>query len=76
MESALLLVVGTVLLTFTGISFGFYPRPLTLVNPYLLIEALAIAGLVFAIMGIRGLQRVQRIVSENRSSRSGQATAA
>ncbi len=75
-ESALLFVVGTVLLTFTGISYSFYPRPLTLAQPQLLTEALAVAGLVFATMGIRGLYRIQRIVSGDRSTISGHAKVA
>jgi hypothetical protein len=63
--SALLLVVGTALLTFSAISLGLFPRPLTLSNPNLLIEALAIAGVVFLALGARGLYRVHRVFSGN-----------
>ena len=62
-ESALLLVVGTALLTFSAISLGFFPRPLTFSNPTLLVEALAIAGLAFFGLGARGLYRVHRVIS-------------
>jgi len=64
-ESALLLVVGTVLLTFSAISFGLFPRSPTFGNPTLLVEALAVAGLVFFGLGALGLYRVHRAVSAN-----------
>lgn len=62
-ESALLLVAGTALLTFSAISFGFFPRPLTLDNPSLLVEALVVAGLAFLGLGVRGLYRIHRSIS-------------
>ena len=70
-ESALLLVAGTALLTFSAISFGFFPRPLTLDNPSLLVEALAIAGLAFFGFGVRGLYRVHRSISRTGPAGSG-----
>ena len=66
-ESALLLVAGTALLTFSAISLGLFPRSLTLSNPNLLVEALAIAGVVFLALGARGLYRVHRALSGNGS---------
>ncbi|MCW5577979.1 MAG: hypothetical protein KIS89_05005 [Dokdonella sp.] len=75
-ESALLLVVGTALLTFSAISFGLFPRPLSLGNPTLLVEALAIAGLAFFALGVRGLYRVHRAISGNGSLAPSRSTAA
>lgn len=62
-ESALLLVAGTVLLAFSAISLGLFPRPLALGNPTLLVEALAVAGLILFALGVRGLYRVHRAIS-------------
>ncbi len=62
-ESALLLVAGTAMLTFSAISLGLFPRPLTLGNPCLLVEALAVAAVVFLVLGARGLYRAQRALS-------------
>lgn len=67
-ESALLLVAGTALLAFSAISFGLFPRPLALGNPTLLVEALAVAGLVLFGLGARGLYRVHRVISGSDSS--------
>ena len=64
-ESALLLVAGTALLTFSAISLGLFPRPLALGNPTLLLEALAVAGLILFGLGARGLHRVHRAISGN-----------
>jgi hypothetical protein len=75
-ESALLLVVGTALLTFSAISLGLFPRPLTLSNPTLFVEALAIAGLAFFGLGARGLYRVHRAISGNVSLASSRGAAA
>ncbi|MGN6280355.1 hypothetical protein [Frateuria sp.] len=75
-EPALLLVAGTVLLTFSAISFGLFPRPLTFGNPTLLVEALAVAGLVLFGLGARGLYHVHRAVSGNGSSAPSRGTAA
>ncbi|MGB3840196.1 MAG: hypothetical protein WA930_13935 [Rhodanobacter sp.] len=66
-ESALLLVAGTALLTFSAISLGLFPRPLALVNPTLLVEALAVAGLILFGLGARGFYRVHRVISGNDS---------
>ena len=60
LESALLLVAGSVLLTFAGLSFGLFPRPITSTNPSLLVEALGIAGIVFFGLGCRGLYRIHQ----------------
>ncbi|SFL27935.1 hypothetical protein [Rhodanobacter glycinis] len=75
-ESALLLVVGTALLTFSAISLGLFPRPLTLSNPTLFVEALAIAGLVLFGLGVRGLYRVHRVISGNSSYAPSRSAAA
>ena len=64
-ESALLLVVGTALLTFSAISLGFFPRPLTFSNPSLFVETLAIVGFAFLGFGARGVYRVHRAISGN-----------
>lgn len=74
-EPALLLVVGTALLTFAAISLGLFPHPLSLGNPTLLVEALAIAGLVFFGLGARGLYRVQRALSGHGSLAPSRGTA-
>lgn len=75
-ESALLLVIGTALLTFSALSLGLFPRPLTLSNPTLFVEALAIAGVAFFGLGARGLYRVQRAISGNVSLASSRGTTA
>jgi len=75
-ESALLLVVGTALLTFSTISLGLFPRPLTLSNPTLFVEALAIAGLALFGLGARGLHRVHRAISGNVSLAPSRGAAA
>ena len=75
-EPALLLVMGTVLLTFSAISFGLFPRSPTFSNPTLLVEALAAAGLVFFGLGARGLYRVHRTVSGNGSLAPSRGTTA
>jgi len=75
-ESALLLVVGTALLTFSAISFGLFPRSLTFGNPTLLVEVLAVAGLVLFGLGARGLYRVHRTISGNGSLAPSRGTAA
>ena len=75
-ESALLLIVGTALLTFSAISFGFSPRPLTLSNPNLLVKALTMAGVVFLALGARGLYRVHRALSSDGSLAPSRSAAA
>ncbi|MFC5526729.1 hypothetical protein ACFPPA_13390 [Rhodanobacter ginsengisoli] len=64
-ESALLLIAGTALLTFGAISIGFFPRPITFSNPNLLVEALAIAGMAFFALGARGIYRAHRAIPGN-----------
>lgn len=64
-ESALLLVAGSVLLTFAGVSFGLFPRPVTPTNPSLLVEALGVAGLVLFGLGCRGLYRIHRALGNS-----------
>lgn len=66
-ESALLLIAGTALLTFSAISLGLFPRPLTLGNPNPLIEALAMAGVVFLAPGARGLYHAHYALSASGS---------
>ena len=75
-ESALLLVAGTALLTFSAISLGLFPRPLTFSNPTLFVEALAISGFAFFGLGTRGLYRVHRAISGNVSLAPSRGTAA
>ena len=72
-EAALLLVVGTVLLTFSSLSFMLAPRALTWSNPALLVEVSFAAGAVFAVLGIRGLYRLHQVLSGRRSASSAQA---
>lgn len=60
LSSALLLVVGTALLTFFGMSFAMFPRPLAATNPTLLVEAIGVAGALLAGLGSRGLFRVHQ----------------
>ena len=74
--SALLLVVGTALLTFSAISLGLFPRPLSLGNPTFFMEALALAGFVFFFLGARGLYRVHRATSGNGLLAPSRGTAA
>lgn len=64
--SAALLAAGTVLLTFTGLSYALFPRPLSLENPDLLTQALAVAGLVFSGMGARGLHRIHLLSANDK----------
>ncbi|MES2015198.1 MAG: hypothetical protein V4484_01785 [Pseudomonadota bacterium] len=63
LESAVLLVIGTVLISFTGMSFALFPRVLSLSNPTLFMEAMAVAGVLFLLMGMRGLYRIHGIVA-------------
>jgi hypothetical protein len=73
--SSALLVVGTVLLTFTGLSYSLFPRPLTLGNPGLFMEALFFAGIVFAGLGVRRLYRIHCVLSGMGSSPTRAAAA-
>jgi hypothetical protein len=75
-ESALLLVAGTALLTFSAISLVLFPRPLTLSNPTLFVEALALAGLALFFLGARGLYRVHRAISGSGSLAPSRSAAA
>lgn len=75
-ESALLLVIGSVLVTFAGISLALFPRPFTLANPTLLVEAFGIAGLVLAGLGARGIYRVQCILQSAQSRPEADSVAA
>ena len=72
-EAALLLVVGTILLTFSSLSFMLASRAFTLSNPALFVEVLFAAGVVFAVLGSRGLYRVHRALSGRGSASSAQA---
>lgn len=74
-EASLLLVVGTVLLTFSSLSFMLTPRALTWSNPGLFVEALLVAGVAFAALGIRGLYRVYRALSGRGSASTAQTAA-
>ena len=65
LESALLLVVGTSLLTFVALSFAMFPRPLTATNPTLLVEAMGVAGALLVGLGGRGLYRVHQALRGN-----------
>lgn len=64
--SALLLVAGAVLMTFSGLSFTLFPRPLTLSDPGLLVEALFLAGFVLAALATRRLYDLHRETSRVR----------
>ena len=75
-ESALLLVVGTALLTFSAIALGLFPRPLTFSDPRLFVDALGIAGLAFLGLGARGLYQVHRAISGNVSLAPSRGAAA
>ena len=66
-ESALLLVVGTALITFSAISFVLWPRPLSLENPTLLMQVIALAGVLFIGLGARGIYRVHLAISPSDS---------
>ena len=77
LESAALLVIGTVLLTFSSLSlFLLSPHPPRLANPDLLVMALFVAGLAFAALGARGMRRIHRALSGKASPRSAQTAAA
>jgi hypothetical protein len=73
-ESALLLVVGTALFTFSALSLGLFPRPLTFTNPTLFVEALAVAGLSLLVLGARGIYRAHRALSGSVSAASSRRT--
>ncbi|MDN5923694.1 MAG: hypothetical protein L0H70_01695 [Xanthomonadales bacterium] len=72
--SALLLVTGTILLTFSSLSFALFPRSLTLANPTLLVEALFVAGLIFTVLGGYTLFQIHRVVNDSRSDLQGRVT--
>ena len=63
LEAAQLLVIGTVLLTFTTLSHLLFPHPLTLGNPGLFVEALFLAGLAFAGLAVRKLVFLGRVLA-------------
>ena len=75
LESALLLVVGTSLLTFVAISFALFPRPFTATNPTLLVEAMGVAGALLIWLGSRGLHRVHRALRGDNEPSSMQPAA-
>ena len=75
LEAALLLVVGTVLLTFSSLSFMLAPRAFTGSNPDLLVEVLFAAGAVFAVLGIHGLYRVHRALPSSGSASTAHTAA-
>jgi len=72
LESALLLVVGTVMLAFAGLSFGVFPRPPSVTNPTLLVGATGIAGALLVGLGSRGLYRVHLALRNHRYSSAAQ----
>ncbi|HEV7122077.1 MAG TPA: hypothetical protein VGN24_01455 [Rhodanobacter sp.] len=77
LESVVLLVIGTVLLTFSSLSlFLLSPHPPRLDNPDLFVVALFVAGLVFAGLGIRGMYRIHRALSCGAHAGSKQAATA
>lgn len=74
LESSAFLVAGTILLTFAGLSYGFFPRPFTLSNPGLFMEALFVAGIIFAGLGVRGIYRIHCVLSDTTSAPTRTAT--
>lgn len=75
-ESAALLVIGTVLLAFSSLSFLLFPHPPRLANPDLLVEAFFVAGLVFAALGIRGMRRIHKALLSNTPKESAETAVA
>jgi len=75
LESALLLVVGTAMLTFVALSFGLFPRPLSAANPTLLVEAMGVAGALLVGLGSRGLYRAHLALRNNSHSPTLQSLA-
>ena len=57
-QAALLLLVGTALVTLTSISFLFSGNP----DPLLYIKALFISGLVFLVMSIRMFYKIHHLI--------------
>lgn len=76
LESAVLLVMGTTLVTFGVLSFLLFPRPLSLTNPTLLVQVIAAAGAVLFALGARGLFLISRALGESVSRVSVDANAA
>lgn len=64
--SAVLLVLGSSLLTFTAVCFAVSQRAPTLSNPGFLVEALGMAGAVFGYLGARGLHGVHQTLNGKR----------
>lgn len=62
-EAAALLVLGTILMTFVGMSFLLFSRPLSLNNPNLLMECLFVGGLAFVALGVRKLAHLNRAIA-------------
>lgn len=62
-EAAVLLVLGTVLITFVSVSFVLFARPLSLSNPGLLMECLFVGGLVFVALAVRKLAQINRALA-------------
>ena len=76
LESAVLLVIGTILVTFGVLSFLLFPRPLSFSNPTFFVQALAAAGAILFALGARGLFLVSRSLGQTIPSSSANANAA
>ena len=61
-QAAALLMIATVLMTFSTISFSLFPRPLSLSNPSLFVEALFLAGLILLVMSFQQLRKIQLLI--------------
>ncbi len=57
---SLALILGTVLLTFAGISFILFPRPLSLNNPDLLVLLMLLSGACLIALGARGMYSIAK----------------
>jgi hypothetical protein len=56
-SAVLLLIIATVFLTFTVLSFSLFPRLLSLDSASLLMQTIFIAGLSFMMISLRQLRR-------------------
>lgn len=56
-SAVLLLIVATVFMTFTLLSYSLAPRPLSVDSASLLLQTIFVAGLSFMMISIRQLRR-------------------
>ncbi len=57
---SLAIIFGAILMTFAGLSFILFPRPVSFANPDLLVELMFVAGACTIALGARGMASISR----------------